>query len=54
METPREENGEAQSSLDQAEGQDDAARLQALEDLHRSLETELERDDPQQDQPSPQ
>ena len=52
METPREEP--QHSNLDEAEDQDDAARLKALEELHGSLEDELQRDDPQQDQRPPQ
>ena len=40
---------EARARLDDAEQQDDATRLQALEELHAELEAELERDAPRAD-----
>ena len=49
MDRPRDEIEDAQALLDEAEQQDDASRLKALEDLHSSLEKELERDDPRSD-----
>lgn len=47
MERPTDEIEDAQAGLDQAEEQDDEARLNSLEELHARLERELERDDPQ-------
>lgn len=47
MERPTDEIEDAQARVDQAEEQDDQARLTALEELHARLERELERDDPQ-------
>lgn len=47
MERPTDEIEDAQARLDQAEEQDDQARLTSLEELHARLEQELERDDPQ-------
>lgn len=43
---------QAQAALDDAEEQDDEARLEALEKLNQNLETTLERDDPRADKPS--
>lgn len=41
---------ETREKLERAEQSDPAARVEALEDMHRSLETELEK--PESDEPS--
>jgi hypothetical protein len=46
MDRPHDTTEDAQALLDEAEQQDDATRLKALEDLHGALDKELEQDEP--------